>query len=367
MQVAVLGTGAVGCAVAADLAHGGHRVRLWARSEPDLAALRDAKGPTLVGERRERKAQLAAITADLREAVSGAEVVVAAGPATDHEDLGKRLAHHLEPAQVVLLTAGLFGAWALAREITRAGGTMPQAVAETAVPPHLARRRSAAEVAVAARAVALPVGVLPAARADAALARLAELFPAATPCTDALDAALLNPWVAIRAPLVLLNAGGAERERFEVELASSSPLLRLVEAVDGERVAARRGLRYPAPHHERPKGGEVGPPTALYGPDAAERLAKSGLETEMVDLDHPWVREEGVLGLSLLESAARTAGVESLAITGLLAVLGALLGQPLSGRGRALEALGLGDLLWREIRALLREGWTSPVWRRIVA
>ena len=286
---------------------------------------------------------------------------------SDHEDLGKRLAPHLDPQQIVLLTPGLFGAWVVAREITRSGGAMPQAIAETAAPPHLARMRAPAEVAVAARAVTLPVGVLPAARADTALARVAELFPVARGCLDVLDAALSNPWVAIRPTLVVLNAGGSARERFDVPVASGRPLLRrLVEAVDAERVAARRGLKYGAPHFELAQDREVGPPAALYGPDAARELAKSGLETETVDLDHPWVREDGVLGLTLLESAARTAGVESHATTGLLGVLGALIGQPLSGRGRALEAQGLGDFLWREIRTVLREAWTSPVWKRVV-
>jgi hypothetical protein len=85
-----------------------------------------------------------------------------------------------------------------------------------------------------------------------------------------------------------------------------------------------------------------------------------------IGLDHRYVAEDVVLGLSLLESAARTAGVESPATTGLLLVFSVLTGRVLSGRGRALEHLGLGDLLLREIRSLLVDGWVSPLWSRVV-
>ena len=64
--------------------------------------------------------------------------------------------------------------------------------------------------------------------------------------------------------------------------------------------------------------------------------------------------------------SARTASVESPAVSGLLLLFGVLLGRSLSGGGRALEALGLGDLALREIKLLLQEGWTSSMWARVL-
>jgi hypothetical protein len=51
----------------------------------------------------------------------------------------------------------------------------------------------------------------------------------------------------------------------------------------------------------------------------------------------------------------------------LLLVFGTLLGRRLTGQGRALERLGLGDLTRREIRAFMEEGWTSSFWPRAIA
>ncbi|MGH7354707.1 MAG: 2-dehydropantoate 2-reductase N-terminal domain-containing protein, partial [Candidatus Rokuibacteriota bacterium] len=138
MKLAVLGGGNGCLTTAADMALAGHRVRLWRRSEVDLQPLRD--GITLASEQRQGNARLDLVTADLAAALDGAEVVIAPLPATTHEDLAKRLTPHLRDWQVVLLTPGTLGAYAMAREIARAGGTLPYAFAEAGTLPYLCRK-----------------------------------------------------------------------------------------------------------------------------------------------------------------------------------------------------------------------------------
>lgn len=368
MQIAVLGGGHGAYATAADLALAGHAVSFWRRSESDLAAVRAAGGITLVAEGRQGQASLARVAADIAEAAAGAEMIIAPLPATSHEDLAKRLAPHLSEDQIVLLTPGTLGTYVLAREIARAGGRLPYAIAETGTLPYFARRTGPAEVMVPVRAANLPVGVFPAARAPAALAKIAELFPSVRPCVDALDAALTNAGPVLHPPLVLLHAGAIDRGRFDLRAAGTAPSARrLMAALDAERVAARKGWGYPAPHYELATSAEEAPAAeGFYGAGAGAKLTASGLGGETLTFEHRYVSEDLALGLSLFESAARTVSVESPATTGLLLVFGALLGRPLSGRGRALDGLGLGDLLLREIRALLRDGWLSPLWSRAI-
>jgi opine dehydrogenase len=364
--VAVLGASNGGLTTAADLALGGHVVRWWSRAAEPLAAVRAAGGITLLTGGERRVASPALVTDDLAAAVTGAEVVIAPLPATGHDDLAERLGPLLGADQVVLLTPGTLGAYALARALARAGGRLPFALAETATLPYLTRKAGPAEVRVAVRAANLPVGVFPAGRTEAALARLRPLFAALRPRVDALDAALSNAGPVIHPPLVLLNAGALDRGRLDVHGAGTTPTIRrLIDAVDAERVSAREGWGYPPPHYElatyydeaRAAGG-------FYGAGARARVAESGIFDETLGFDHRYVREDVVLGLALFESAARTVNVETPAISGLLQLFGVLLGQRLSGGGRALERLGLGDFALREIRALLREGWTSPDWVR---
>ncbi|HEX9821030.1 MAG TPA: NAD/NADP octopine/nopaline dehydrogenase family protein [Methylomirabilota bacterium] len=366
MNVCVLGGSHGGYATAADLALAGHRVRLWRRSEKDLAPVRGSLTLTLAAEGRHGAARLDRATTDAGEALDGAEMVVVPLPATSHDDLAKELAGHLTGREVVLLTPGTLGSLVLARALTRAGAPLPLAFAETGTLPYLARKTGPAAVSAPVRAANLPVGVFPASRAAAALPRISALFPAARPCVDALDAALTNAGTVIHPPLVLVNAASIDAGEFDIHAAgTTASARRLIDAVDAERIAARRGLGYPAPHYELATYyDEARAAEGLYGAGARARVVASGLWREVVTYDHRYVGEDVALGLTLFESAGRTAGVPTPTVSGLLRVFGALLGRDLAG-GRALDHLGLGDLTQREVRALFHEGWASPAWSRV--
>jgi opine dehydrogenase len=217
------------------------------------------------------------------------------------------------------------------------------------------------------RAANLPVGVFPASRSKEALARVTELFPATRPCVDAVDVALTNAGPVIHPPLVLVNAGAIDAGRFDIHAAGTTASARkLIDAVDGERVAAREGWGYPAPHYELATYYETARAAeGLYGAGAKEKLVASGLWSETLTFEHRYVTEDVELGLPFFESAARTVSTASPTISGLLGVFAALLGRPLAGRGRDLDHLGLGELTLREVRELFHAGWASPLWRRL--
>ncbi|HET7339949.1 MAG TPA: NAD/NADP octopine/nopaline dehydrogenase family protein [Methylomirabilota bacterium] len=367
MNVAILGGGNGGYAIAADLALATHRVRLWRRAGDELGPVRQGGAITLLAEERQGPARLDRATADLAEALEGAEVVVVALPATAHEDVATRLAGRLTGKEIVLLTPGTLGTYVIARALARAGATLPFALAETGTLPFLARKTGPATVSAPVRAANLPVGVFPASRSPAALERLRVLFPAARPCVDTLDAALTNAGPVIHPPLVLVNAASIDAGRFDIHAAgTSASARRLIDAVDAERVAARTGIGYPAPHYELATYYDAARAAeGLYGAGAREKLVASGLWSETLTFEHRYVSEDVALGLTLFESAGRMGGAATPAISGLLGVFGALLGRDLTG-GRALDHLGLGDLTRREVLALLHDGWESFTWSRVI-
>ena len=196
---------------------------------------------------------------------------------------------------------------------------------------------------------------------------MAELFPATRPCVDAVDVALTNAGPVIHPPLVLVNAAAIDAGRFDIHAAGTSASARkLIDAVDAERMAARQGWGYPAPHYELATYYDAARAAeGLYGVGAREKLVASGLWSEMLTFEHRYVTEDVELGLPFFESAARTVSTASPTVSGLLGVFGALLGRPLAGHGRDLDHLGLGELTLREVRELFHAGWASPLWRRV--
>ena len=148
----------------------------------------------------------------------------------------------------MLFTPGSFGSYAVARDLARAGGPLPFAFAESGTLPYLTRKTGPAAVSAPVRAANLPVGVFPASRSKVALERISALFPATRPCVDALDVALTNAGPVIHPPLVLVNAASIDGGTFDIHAAgTTASARRIIDAVDAERIAARRGIGYPAP------------------------------------------------------------------------------------------------------------------------
>jgi opine dehydrogenase len=95
----------------------------------------------------------------------------------------------------------------------------------------------------------------------------------------------------------------------------------------------------------------------MYGRGAHGKLTDSGDWREKIDLQqHRYMLEDTRLGLSLLVSVGRWAGVPTPVAQGLLALASAVTGRDLYGEGRTLENLGLAALGHEQMAALLRDG-----------
>ncbi len=359
MRVAVLGGGNGAYACAGDLSAQGHEVRFWRRSAEALAPVRAAGGITLKDAAGERVVPIALVTADLGEAVRGAELVVMPDPAFTQPDNARRLAPHLADGQVVFLAPGTFGSYLMARLAREAGSRAEFAFAETGTLPWLTRKHGPATAAITARATRLPTGVFPARLHDRAFSVVRGAFPAVEPVEDALSAALMNAGPVIHPPLILMNAGPLEHfERWDIHAEGTQPAIRRVtDALDGERIAARVALGYRAPHfpladHYRADGDEW-----MYGRRVHQKLTDSQDWRERIVLtEHRYMREDVELGLAFLVSVCEWAGVACPVARGLLAVASAVLGRDLRATGRTLENLGLAGLTRTALRERLVDG-----------
>ena len=354
MRIAVLGGGHGAYAAAADLSEQGHEVRFWRRDATALRSLQESGAITLIDAAGTRRVRIAKVAADPGAAVAGAELIVVAAPATAQEDIARAMAPHLVPGQVVFLPPGTFGSYVMGR-IAHASGSRA-AFAEAGTLPYLARKRGPSEIAITIRAVRLPTGVYPAARAAEALEVIGAAYPAVLSCGDALSGALMNAGPIIHPPLVLMNAAPLEAfERWDIHSEGTQPSVRAVtDRLDAERIALREALGFAAPHF--PLADHYAGDRWMYG-DAHRRLVDSGDWRERIELrTHRYMTEDTVLGLAFLASVAKWAGCEAPVAQGLLAIAGAILGRDLRQGPRTLEALGLASLGRSEMTQLLYEG-----------
>lgn len=360
MEIAVIGGGHGAYAAAADLSEAGHNVRLCRRDEAALAPLLESGAITLKDHCGERRVRIGVPTADLARALDGAELVVVPLPATAQHELFHQMAPHLREGQVVLIAPGTFGTYILAKAMRAAGNNAKVAFAETPTLPWFARKHGPATVAVSGRTVELPTGVLPSRLTDQAIAVIQRALPAVVPAKDALDVVLLNGGPMIHPALILMNAGAIEHfDRWDIHKEGTQPAIRAVhDAFDAERIAVREALGYRAPHWTLAEYyGEGVERRSMYGEFAHIKLTDSGDWREKIDLrTHRYMREDIQLGLVLMASVGRFAGVPMPVANGLIALASAVTGDDLVAKGRSLANLGIGDLSRAEMAALLRDG-----------
>ena len=365
MKVSVLG-GGHGCfAAAIDMLEKGHDVTWWRRDTDASVRLRELGELNVKDWRGSRRVPVGdargaiRVVDDLGSAVSDARLIVIPLPSTTHESLARQLAPLLKDGQVVYLPPGTFGSYLFAKAMAVAGNHARVAFAETGTLPYLVRRHGENDVVISAYATRLPTGVLPAAAADWAFPVLKEGYPSVEPIEDVLSGALMNAGPVIHPPLIMMNAGPLEHfEAWDIHNeGTQASIRRVTNALDAERIAVREALGYGAPHfpladHYASDGDEW-----MYGRGAHGKLTDSGDWREKIDLKaHRYMLEDTRLGLSLIVSVGRWAGVPTPVAQGLLSIASAVSERDLYREGRTLENLGLASLSREAMRELLMRG-----------
>ena len=356
MKIAVLGGGHGAYAAAADLSEAGHAVRLWRRDAAALNPLLQTGSITLKDANGARDVPLALATANMAEALRGAELIVIPSPATAQQDIASVMAPHLVDGQVIFLAPGTFGSYVMARQVAAGGNLAELAWAETGTLPYLARKHGEREVNVTIRAIHLPTGVYPARKLDAAISVIRKAYPSVHACGDALSGALMNAGPIIHPPLMVMNAAPLQHfERWDIHNEGTQRAVRdVTDRLDQERIAVREALGHSGPHY--PLADHYNNDRWMYG-DAHKKLVKSGDWRENIDLhSHRYITEDTELGLAFLASAARYAGVDAPIAQGLLAIAGGFLGRDLRTGPRTFESLGLSSLTPAQLRQHLHDG-----------
>jgi len=341
------------------MAERGHEVRFWRRDAAALRPLLENPQITVTDVRGTRDVAIQRVCVQLSDAVAGAELILIPLPATSQLELADRLAPLLRDGQVVFLPPGTFGSIVFARAMRACENRAQVSFAETGTLPNLVRKQGPTQIVVSGYGKHLPTGVFPARLADHAMPVLQAAYPSIQPIEDVLSAALMNAGPIIHPPLILMNAGPLEHlPAWDIHNEGTQPAIRRVtDRLDEERIAIRERLGYRAPHFPLRDHYASSGPEWMYGRTAHESLTKSGDWREKIDLQtHRYMLEDTRLGLSLLVSVAKWAGVATPVATGLVALATAVVGNGFAAGARTLESLGLADYTHGQMQTLLRKG-----------
>lgn len=346
--VAIIGAGNGGKTAAADLALRGLEVRL--AEFPEFGSNLDDLRETLVLRVEgavEGQARLARVTTDIAAAVTGADLIMACCQARAHERLARVLAPLVRPEQIVVLNPGSTGGTLHLARVFREMGMDPlPLLVEFGTLTYGCRARDS-RVHCAVKVGRVACGTFPGKALESIFPTLQEWFPGLVRARHVLHAGLTNANPVIHPPIALMNGARFENEGDKVLFyrdGVSPSVARLIELLDGERMALLEALDCPA---------QPDPVTSVQQgyADSTEYLscyrdghgfASFGAPST---LDHRYLHEDVGMGLVLYCTLGRQLGVPTPAAEAVVAFAEQIAGIPYMAEARRTpETLGIAGL-----------------------
>ena len=344
MNVTIIGAGNGGQAVAGALGLAGHSVRLYDIDQNAVAPIAIQGGIELSGPVIAGFGPVAYAGLDLEQALEGAELTMIIVPGIAHADAVASLARRLADDSLLLLHPGCTGGALEAARVLAETGT-DAVVAEADSFLYGCRLLAPGSVAISAVKAEIRIAALPPEQTDRLVAATQTLFPQAKAASSVLETSLANMNAVLHVAPMLANSGRIEQPEREFEFYGEGitpSVARLVERVDGERLALAETLGVPA----RSVGDWILETYGVRGPSLYEMIQTLNRDVYRTSpaprsLGHRYLTEDVAVGFVPLEALGHAAHLE-MALTGaLVTIASAATGRDFRREGRGREALGL--------------------------
>lgn len=365
-QIAVLGGGAGGHAVAADCALAGHTVT-WVelpRFAGALAPVQATRTVQVVGRGPDPlHAKIETITTDFAQAIPKADLVFIITPCFGHEPMSEACAPHLRDGQAVVFFGEGSGSLVLRKALKDKGIRRDVLIGETNSLPYRARLQAPGRIQAIRKIGGTLLAAYPGRRTPELLGRVQDLWPYLTPATNVLETVLVNFNAIDHVATMVCNAGSLETRTTLCLLwgeGASPSVARAIEAVDTEILAIRGALgfadRTPYRDFLAKQGMLDAPQPTTYQAIQRSLLASTTFQCGPQALKFRYITEDVPYAHVLIASIGDAVGVDTPVIDGLIALASALNAEDYRKNGRTLGTLGLGGLTRDALLRAVNEG-----------
>ena len=359
MNIAVLGSGNGGCAMAFDCAAHGHRVTLFDFEQfpASIRAVQENGGIHCEGE-LEGFQPVAYAGHQIEKALHGAELIYAVGPAYSTRPFAEACKPHLKEGQIVIVCPSSCGGGiefknGAGRDLRDEGVV----VAETSTLPYAVRLLEPGKIRIFNKLDGgLFLAAVPAKNTPAVLDRVKDVYPAMSAAKNILQTSLQNGNPVLHPAITLMNVALIERTQgdFDFYHEGVTPAVgRLVEAVDKERIAIGKKLGVDV--ISDPELGVIqGYMTeATYDTGFNTAPGFAGVKAQP-SLDYRYFNEDVGYGLVFLQNLGEQIGVDTPIMSAVIKLVSLLMNRDYVGEAqRTMETLGLSNLSAEELEELL--------------
>ncbi len=359
MNIAVLGSGNGGCAVAFDCAQHQHRVSLFDFDTfpHTIKAVQHQGGLYAEGE-LDGFAPIHYAGHDITQALNDVEIIYVVGPAYSTRPFAEVCLPYLQNGHIVIVCPGsCMGSleFTLGAQLRLRHDEI--LVAETSTLPYAVRRVAPGTIRVFLKLNGgLFLAAVPSRHTPHVLERLREMFPAMAAAKNILQTSLQNGNPVIHPAITLLNSALIERTRGNFlfyEDGVTPAVGRLINAMDQERLAIGRALNIEV-ISEPDLGCMQGYMTdSTYDTGYAEAPGFRGIKAP-TGLDDRYLHEDVGYGLVFLQSLADQLGVNTPSMSAVIRLASLLTEQDYLAQGkRTMESLGLSGYTATELEQVL--------------
>lgn len=357
----IIGAGNGGKAMAAHLGLKGLDVTLYNRTADRISSIKELGGIRLESFESGPHGfgRLAAVTSDMAEAVSQADVIMVVVPSTAHASIAAAAAPHLRDGQIVVLHPGrTLGAIEFEKIIRDSGCTARVIVSEAERLLYNCRSEGPAEARILRIKNAVPLAALPAKNTQQVLDVLRDAFPEYVDGVDVLHTGLNNINAILHPTIMLLNMGRIESTagEFQFYINGVTPsIANVLEVLDRERVtvAAAIGVR------ARTALEWLRMAYNVQGENLYEAIQNQtgsvGIKAPN-SLNHRYVFEDVPMSLVPIASLAQRYGVSVRGIESMIRIACFAHHTDYWRRGRTLTRLGIQQMSVSELTHFVAEG-----------
>ena len=359
MNIAVLGSGNGGCAVAFDCASHGHNVRLFDFEQfpASIKAVQNSGGIHCEGE-LEGFQPVASAGHDIEKALDGADIIYAIGPAYSTRPFAEACRPYLKQGQIVIVCPSSCGG---AIEFKNGVGLELRdeaiLVTETSTLPYAVRLLEPGKIRIFNKLKGgLFLAALPAKNTDYVLEQVGDVYPTMSAAKNILQTSLQNGNPVIHPTITLMNVALIERTKgdFDFYHQGVTPAVgRLIEAVDKERIAIgnKLGVKViPDPELGVMQGYMV---EATYDNGFVTSPGFEGVKAQP-SLDYRYFNEDVGYGLVFLQNLGEQVGVATPIMSAVITLASLLMNRDYVGEARrTMETLGLSKYTAEELEQLL--------------
>ncbi len=359
MNIAVLGSGNGGCAVAFDCAAQGHQVSLFDFEQfpESIKAVQNNGGIHCEGI-LEGFQPVVSAGHEIEKALDGADIIYAVGPAYSTRPFAEACKPYLKQGQIVIVCPSSCGGSVEFKN--GAGLDLRDAdivVAETSTLPYAVRLLEPGKIRIFNKLKGgLFLAAVPAQNTNYVLEQVRDVYPTMSTAKNILQTSLQNGNPVIHPAITLMNVALIERTMgdFDFYHEGVTPAVgRLIEAVDRERIAIGKKLGVdviPDPELGVIQGYMT---EATYDNGFITAPGFEGVKAQS-SLDYRYFNEDVGYGLVFLQKLGGQVGVATPVMSAVITLVSLLMNRDYLGEAkRTMETLGLSKHTAKELEKLL--------------